>query len=149
MNIYTSADQARPFAVRLSEGPVNGDWAMSAVSGSDAGCSLVFFGTVRENGRQGAVTHLFYEAYPQMVAKELQDIAETILAEFKVLRIAVEHSVGTVPVGECSVTVAIAAAHRKHVFDASARFMDKLKARVPIWKKEVYQDGSEWLGRGS
>lgn len=149
MSIFTSADTAQPFAVRLSEGPVSGDWAIAAVAGPDAGCSLVFFGTVREDGRQGAVTHLFYEAYPQMVASELEAIASEILAEFEVLRIAVEHSVGTVPLGKCSVAVAIAAAHRKQVFDASARLMDELKVRVPIWKKEVYQDGSEWLGRGS
>ncbi|MCP4093192.1 MAG: molybdenum cofactor biosynthesis protein MoaE [Planctomycetes bacterium] len=149
MSIFTSADQASPFAVRLTEGPVNGDWALQATAGNDAGCSLVFFGTVREDGRQGTVTHLFYEAYPQMVASELEAIANEIFAEFEVLRIAVEHSVGTVPLGQCSVAVAIAAAHRKQVFDASARLMDELKARVPIWKKELYQDGSEWLGRGS
>lgn len=140
---------ANPFAVRLVEGPVSGDWALKAVAKADAGCSLVFYGTVRESGRQGEVTHLFYEAYPPMVASELHDIAKEIFAEFDVLRIAVEHSFGKVPLGECSVAVAIAAAHRKQVFDASARLMDELKVRVPIWKKEVYRDGSEWLGRGS
>ena len=149
MNIFTSADAAQPFAVRLSEGPVSGDWALQAVAGSDAGCSLVFYGTVRQDGRQGPVKHLFYEAYPQMVASELDAIAKQIFVEFEVLRIAVEHSIGTVPLGDCSVAVAIAAAHREQVFDASARLMDELKKRVPIWKKEVYQDGSEWLGRGS
>ena len=140
---------ANPFAVRLVDGPVVGDWALQAVAGSDAGCTLVFHGTVRESGRQGEVTHLFYEAYAAMVKSELHAIAAEIYREFDVLRIAVEHSFGTVPLGQCSVAVAIAAAHRKQVFAASARLMDELKVRVPIWKKEVYSDGSEWLGRGS
>jgi len=139
----------RHFTLRLTDGPVSGDWALAAVAGTDAGCSLVFCGTVREIGRRGEVTHLFYEAYAPMVTTELQAIAEEIHAEFDVLRIAVEHSVGTVPLGECSVAVAISAAHRKQVFTASARLMDELKLRVPIWKKEVYRDGSDWLGRGS
>ena len=140
---------ARPFAVRLVEGPATGNWALDAVAGNDAGCSLVFHGTVRESGRQGEVTHLFYEAYPPMVASELHDIAMEVIEEFEVLRIAVEHSTGTVPLGKSSVAVAIAAAHRNQVFAASSRLMDELKVRVPIWKKEVYRDGSEWLGRGS
>jgi molybdopterin synthase catalytic subunit len=140
---------ATPFAVRLVEGPVSADWALQAVAKADAGCSLVFHGTVREAGRQGEVTHLFYEAYAPMVESELHAIAKEIFAKFDVLRIAVEHSTGKVPLGQSSVAVAIAAAHRKQVFAASAHLMDELKVRVPIWKKEVYRDGSEWLGRGS
>jgi molybdopterin synthase catalytic subunit len=143
------APLADPFAVRLVDGPVCGDWALQAVAGSDAGCSLVFHGTVRRSGRQGVVEQLFYEAYPAMVESELRAIADEVLAEFEVLRIAVEHSTGSVPLGHCSVAVAIAAAHRRQVFAASARLMDALKERVPIWKKEIYEDGSEWLGRGS
>jgi|FLOH01.1.fsa_nt_gi molybdopterin synthase catalytic subunit len=138
-----------PFALRLTDGPVSGHWALTAVAGADAGCSLVFYGSVRETGRQGVVTHLYYEAYAPMVTTELQAIAEEIQAEFDVLRIAIEHSVGTVPLGQYSVAVAIAAAHRKQVFAACARLMEELKMRVPIWKKEMYRDGSEWLGRGS
>ncbi|MHC4381148.1 MAG: molybdenum cofactor biosynthesis protein MoaE, partial [Planctomycetota bacterium] len=84
------------FSMRLVEGPVEGQWAQEQVAGPDAGCSLLFFGTVRDSGRLGEVLHLDYEAYPDMVREELQRIGEETLADFEILRIAVEHSVGRV-----------------------------------------------------
>lgn len=137
------------FTMRLVDGPVVGQWAQEQVAGPDAGCSLVFFGTVRDCGRLGEVLHLDYEAYPEMAREEFQRIGMETLAAFDVLRIAVEHSVGRVLVAECSVAVAIAAAHRAEVFAASASIMDALKSRVPLWKKEVCVDGSVWRGQGS
>ena len=135
--------------MRLVDGPVTGNWAQQVLAGPDAGCTLVFFGTVRESGRLGEVVHLDYEAYPAMVEKEFAQIAQETLQALSILRIAIEHSVGRVAVGECSVAVAIAAAHRKDVFAAADRIMTQLKARVPLWKKEVCVDGSEWRGQGS
>lgn len=137
------------FRMRLVEGPLSGDWALRQVAGPDAGCSLVFHGTVRDQGRLGEVVHLDYEAYPEMVEKEFRRIAEETFAAFDILRIGIEHAVGRVEVEGCSVVVAIAAAHRAEVFAASASLMDALKARVPLWKKEVCVDGSEWRGQGS
>ena len=135
--------------MRLVDGPVKGHWAQEVIAGSDVGCTLVFFGTVRESGRLGEVVHLDYEAYPAMVEKEFAQIAQETLQELSISRIAIEHSVGRVAVGECSVAVAIAAEHRKDVFAAADRVMAELKARVPLWKKEVCVDGSEWRGQGS
>ncbi|MFK5955883.1 MAG: molybdenum cofactor biosynthesis protein MoaE [Planctomycetota bacterium] len=137
------------FQMRIVEGPVQGGWAQACVAGPDAGCTLVFFGTVRDSGRLGKVVHLDYELYPDMVAKEFASIAAETQARFSILRIALEHSVGRVAVGEGSVAVAIAAAHRKDVFAAADYIMAELKSRVPIWKKEVCVDGSEWRGQGS
>ncbi len=137
------------FHFRLVDGPVRGDWALQQVASEDAGCSLAFLGMVRKEGRLGEVLYLEYQAYPQMVEEELQRICEETLQKFEVLRIAVEHAVGRVEVGACSVVVAIAAAHRQDVFAANAFFMDALKARVPIWKKEVCTNGSVWKGQGS
>lgn len=137
------------FTMRLVDGPVCGQWAQQQVAGPDAGCSLVFYGTVRDSGRLGQVLHLDYEAYAEMVREEFQRIGQETLAEFDILRIAVEHAVGRVQVAECSVAVAIAAAHRAEVFAASSSIMDALKARVPLWKKEVCVDGSVWRGQGS
>lgn len=145
----TSSESGMRFTQRLVEGPIDGDWALQQVVGEDAGCSLVFYGTVRKEGRLGEVLHLDYEAYPAMVEAEFQRIADETFAQFEILRIAIEHSYGRVPLKGCSVAVAIAAAHRKQVFDASASIMDQLKARVPLWKKEVCTDGSAWKGQGS
>ena len=119
------------------------------MQGLDAGCTVVFHGTVREHGRGKSVLRLEYEAYEAMAGEELERIAAEILAGHEVLRIALEHSVGTVLPGQRSVAVAIAAAHRREVFAAAAAFMDALKSRAPLWKREVYADGSFWKGQGS
>ncbi|MDP6940590.1 MAG: molybdenum cofactor biosynthesis protein MoaE [Planctomycetota bacterium] len=134
---------------RLTEGPVSGDWVQSQVAGDDSGCTILFLGTVRNHGHGNDVTHLDYEAYSGMVESEVKKIAEEVSAHHEVLRFALEHSFGRVPVGCCSVALAIASAHRKAGFSASIEFMDALKERVPIWKKECYPDGSSWLGKGS
>ncbi len=133
----------------LHEGPIEHSFARDAVAGCDAGCVVEFRGTVRNNARGKEVVRLEYEAYAPMVLAELQRIADEVGARHEVLRIAVQHSFGVVEVGGCSVVVAIAAPHRKAAFAASIEFMDALKARVPIWKKEIYCDGSSWIGHGS
>jgi len=137
------------FCFRLSEGPLDGDWAREQVRGSDAGCVLVFHGTVRGEAAGKEVLRLEYEAYEDMVAEETGRIAGEVMDRHAVLRVAVEHSVGTVLPGQRSIAVAIAATHRKEVFIAAAELMDALKARAPLWKREVYADGSEWKGQGS
>ncbi len=137
------------FAFRLVEGPVDGAWALAAVHGTDAGCTLLFLGTARASSGGRAVLRLEYEAYGAMVEPEMRCIAEDALARHAVLRIAVEHSAGTVPAGAGSVAVAIAAAHRSEVFAAGAFVMNELKMRAPIWKREVFADGSSSRVQGS
>jgi molybdopterin synthase catalytic subunit len=137
------------FQFRFVDGPVEGDWARVAVLGPDAGCVVEFRGTVRDQARGQAVLRLEYQAYPEMVAAELARIAGEMQIRHSVLRIAVIHSTGVVPVGQCSVSLAIASAHRATAFAATGDFMDELKARVPIWKHEYYADGSKWIGQGS
>jgi molybdopterin synthase catalytic subunit len=137
------------FTFRLVDGPADGAWAEAQVHGLDAGCTLVFHGKVREHGQAKEVVRLEYQAYETMVGEELERIAEETLAAFDVSRIALEHSVGVILPGQRSVAVAIAAPHRREVFAAAAHYMDELKARAPLWKCEVYTDGSVWKGQGS
>jgi molybdopterin synthase catalytic subunit len=133
----------------MHEGPLQGDTLRARVAGDDAGCVVEFRGTVRGTARGLQVMHLEYQAYPAMVEAELQRIASEVAAQHEILRIAIEHSVGLVAVGACSVHLAIAAAHRASAFAAATALMDELKVRVPIWKKEVDSQGGVWLGRGS
>lgn len=137
------------FCFRASAGPVNGAWSQQQVSGDDAGCTVLFLGTVRARRAERRVLRLEYEAYDAMLEAELQRIAAEVLAEHEVLRIAVEHSLGAVPAGAGSVAVAVASAHRSAAFGAAERMMNELKARAPLWKREVYEDGSSWIGQGS
>ena len=133
----------------MKQGPLQGDSLRARVAGADAGCVVEFRGTVRGTARGLEVLRLEYEAYPEMAEAELQSIVSEIAAQHDILRVAIEHSVGSVPVGGCSVHLAIASAHRASAFAAAAALMDELKVRVPIWKKEVDSDGGVWLGRGS
>ena len=143
----TDSDPLVWFALR--DGPLQGDALRARVAGPDAGCVVEFRGTVRGAARGLEVERLEYEAYSPMVEAELRKIAAEIRARHEILRVAIEHSVGVVPVGGCSVHVAIASAHRAAALAACTMLMDELKARVPIWKKEFDQAGGVWIGRGS
>lgn len=137
------------FRFRIVAGAVDGAWARASVTGADAGCVVLFLGTVRERGHNKEVVRLEYEAYAPMAEAELRRIAEELRRRHAILRVAVEHAVGALEPGAASVAVAVAAEHRAPAFAAAADFMDQLKERVPIWKKEVYADGSSWIGTGS
>jgi len=137
------------FHFSLHEGPLTSSEARLLVEGADAGCVLEFRGTVRDHARGKTVLRLEYEAYAPMVEAELCRIFDEICNRHEVLRIAVEHSRGVVEVGGCSVVLAIASSHRAAAFAATMEFMDSLKERVPIWKKEIYSDQSSWIGQGS
>lgn len=141
---------SRAVSVRLHPAPLDGAWARAQVAGDDAGCVLLFLGTVRAAAADGRrVLRLEYEAYAGMAEQELRTIAEETRARHGLLRVAIEHATGVVPAGAGSVAVAVAAVHRSAVFAAAAAAMDALKARAPLWKRECYEDGSEWLGQGS
>lgn len=137
------------FWFRASDGPVDGAWARARVHGSDAGCTLLFLGTVRARRGERRVLRLEYEAYGAMLEPELARIGAEALAAHEVLRLAVEHSLGAVPAGAGSVAVAVAAVHRRATFAAAEAVMNELKARAPLWKREIYEDGSSWIGQGS
>ena len=137
------------FWLRMPNGPVEGSWARQQVHGLDAGCTLVFLGTVRAQRGERHVLRLEYEAYDAMLEPELRRIAAEVLGGHEILRLAVEHSLGAVPAGAGSVAVAVAAVHRRATFGAVEHLMNELKARAPLWKREVYADGSIWVGQGS
>jgi molybdopterin synthase catalytic subunit len=114
-----------------------------------AGASVVFTGHVRDHspGKQG-VTRLEYEAYEEQVGASIGAVVDEASARWPVLAVSVEHRVGTTEVGDPTVIVGVAAAHRADAFDAARYIIDELKARAPIWKKEFWPGGAEW-SRGS
>jgi molybdopterin synthase catalytic subunit/molybdopterin converting factor small subunit len=119
------------------------------VRGSDAGAIATFIGTVRGTSKGRTVLHLEYEVYPAMALDRMERIARQALETTGALRVAVVHRTGRVPVGEDSVVIAAAAAHRDEAFAACRLVIEALKADVPIWKKEVYEKGEAWVGWGS
>ena len=105
----------------------------------------VFIGTVRDATKGKKVIRLEFEAYEGMALKEMKKIAEEAMRKWPVHKILIHHRMGTLAVGEIPVVIAVSAAHRGAAFDACRYAIDTLKQTVPIWKKEVFEDGQTWV----
>jgi molybdopterin synthase catalytic subunit len=119
---------------------------VAAVTRPEAGGISVFVGTVRSENAGHAVTLLEYQAYASMAAKEMARIADEIRAEMGDVRLAVLHRVGSLAVGDTAVICAASSAHRGEAFQACRLLIDRIKARVPIWKREHGPSGPYWVG---
>ena len=120
------------------------------VSGPDAGAVSLFVGMVRDTNAGREVTGIEYSAYGPMALRELATIAAEVEREFNGTRVAVEHRVGTLKIGEASVAVAVAHGHRNMAIDGCRQVIEELKRRAPIWKCEHYVDGTrEWVHAGT
>ncbi len=114
---------------------------------SDAdGAVCVFLGVARKFSRSREVVHLEYEAYPEMAEKKMAEIGDELRVKFGAERVAILHRTGVLAIGEASVGIGVATPHRKEAFAACQYAIDRLKEIVPIWKKEVWSDGSHWIG---
>ena len=111
----------------------------------DAGAIALFYGVVRDHNRGRRVMHLEYDAYPEMATKVMRQIAAEVKERFGVAEIAIQHRTGRLGIGETSLLVAVSSAHRKEAFEACQALVDRFKETVPVWKKEVFEDGEEWV----
>jgi molybdopterin synthase catalytic subunit len=130
----------------ITERPLSLDALIRSVSVPTSGAVASFLGIVREVSRGRRVTRLEYDAYPEMATATMRTIAEGIRRRWPVDRVGIVHRIGPLEVGEASVAIAIAAPHRREALEACAYAIEQLKAIVPIWKREVWSDGSEWIG---
>lgn len=130
----------------IIDGPIDSVALLERVAGSGNGAVVLFLGTVRNVNDGREVTGMEYSAYRSMAERELASIAEEAGARTGSRDIAVQHRLGELRVGECSVAVAVAHPHRGRAFDGARYVIEELKRRVPIWKREHYADGSrEWV----
>lgn len=136
-------------AFRLSEEPLELGAVIEEVADERAGAIATFLGTTRAQSRGRAVRHLDYEAYPGMAEAVMEQIAGELRSKYELCEIAMAHRIGRVAIGETSVAIAVSAPHRQAALQACAEAIDRLKETVPLWKKEVYEGGEEWIGRGS
>lgn len=130
----------------LTDKPLSIDDTLAAVSAPGQGAAVLFIGNVRNHNQGHDVTHLFYEAYPEMVHKTLDSIIERCEATADGVRVAVSHRTGELAIGDTAVIVAASAPHRGEAFDAARMCIELLKQETPIWKKEYSSDGAEWIG---
>ena len=136
-------------ALVVTEKPLSLEAAVAEVSDERAGGIATFTGTVRRRSRGREVTHLEYEAYAEMAEDVMAKLAAELESRYDLCSVAIHHRVGRVELGEASVVIAISAPHRQDALAACKDAIDTLKATVPLWKKEVYEGGEEWIGRGS
>jgi molybdopterin synthase catalytic subunit len=133
---------------RLSETPLQLEEVVRAVDGEERGGLVTFTGTVRSQTRGRKVRALSYEAYPGMAERAMEAIGREIESRWPGSRAAIVHRVGTLLPGEAAVVIAVSAAHRAAAFEGCRHAIERLKADVPIWKKERFEDGEEWVGLG-
>jgi molybdopterin synthase catalytic subunit len=130
-----------PFRADLVDGPIDQESVVAAVAGPERGAVLVFLGTVRDSHAGRGVAKLTYSAYRTMALEGLARIAADLEASSPGLRAAIVHRLGEVPVGEASVIIAVASPHRAAAYEASRTALERLKAEIPIWKREHYTEG--------
>ena len=136
-------------AFELHDDAVSLDAVVREVSTDAAGAIATFTGTVRNNARGRNVEYLEYEAYEGMAEQMMADLAESLRAKYDIEQVAIHHRTGRVEIGEPSVVIAVSGAHRADALAACKEAIDTLKETVPLWKKELYEGGEEWIGQGS
>jgi molybdopterin synthase catalytic subunit/molybdopterin converting factor small subunit len=134
---------------RITADPLSLDPVVAEVSDDQAGAVASFLGTVRRESRGRRVLYLEYEAYAEMAEDVMAQLAAQLSTRYDLKAIAIHHRVGRVEIGEPSVAIAVSAPHRHAALAACKEAIDTLKETVPLWKKEVYEGGEEWIGRGS
>jgi molybdopterin synthase catalytic subunit len=131
---------------RIVNGPIDIDELDAEVLTDYDGAICTFQGVARRFSRGREVVHLEYEAYPEMAERKLAEIGDELRVKFGVERVAIRHRTGVLEIGEASVVIAVATPHRREAFQACQYAIDRLKQVVPIWKKEVWSDGEQWIG---
>jgi molybdopterin synthase catalytic subunit/molybdopterin converting factor small subunit len=134
---------------RLFETPLSLEAAVDEVRTLEAGAVATFVGTTRRRSRERDVVYLEYEAYEGMAEQVMEDLADELKRRHDLCEVAIHHRVGRVDVGDTSVVIAVSAPHRAAALTACREAIDELKVSVPLWKKEIYVGGEEWIGRGS
>ena len=136
-------------AFLLVAGPLDVAAVVHEVEDPEAGAVASFVGTVRRRSRERDVLHLEYEAYQEMAEPMLARLGQELTERHGLCAVAIHHRLGRVEIGQASVVIAVSAPHRSAALDACREAIETLKTTIPLWKKEVYAGGEEWLGRGS
>ena len=129
---------------RLQRGPIDSAALLARIKAAEDGAACLFDGIVRNHTRNRRTLYLEYDSYPAMALAEMERLALQALALFPVRDVHIVHRVGRLEIGDSSVVIVVASAHRAAAFDACRWIIDALKKTVPIWKKEFFADGATW-----
>ncbi|MEJ2247894.1 MAG: molybdenum cofactor biosynthesis protein MoaE [Acidobacteriota bacterium] len=129
----------------LVRNPIEIQPIIDTIQEPEDGALVMFEGVVRNNANEKNVRFLEYEAYESMALKKIEEIGSQAKKDFDIRDIAIVHRLGHMEIGECSIVIVVASAHRGPAFDACRYSIDTIKQIVPIWKKEFYEDGEVWI----
>lgn len=136
--------------IDLVSDPIESNALVEYVRGPDSGAIVLFLGTVREFTQGRRTLWLDYEAYPEMALTQMRELANEACSRWPLSRLAIVHRLGRLELTETSIAIAVSSPHRKEAYEASQYLIDELKIRVPIWKKEHWDDGTvEWVHPGA
>ena len=143
-------DTGKRVHVSVSEETIDAAEMLRFVADASAGCTVLFTGTARDHspGRVG-VSKLEYEAYGSVAEDKIAEIVADAMQQWPLIKVAAVHRTGSLDIGESAVMVAVSSAHRSDAFPAARFVIDELKSRAPIWKKEHWPGGAEWVQEGS
>ena len=131
--------------IRVTPDILDTDEAIAAVESPAAGAVNVFLGVVRNNNLGRSVQYLEYDAYPAMAEKVMRELADAAKERFGLEDVAVLHRTGRLEIGEASLLIAVSCGHRAESFEAGHWLVNEIKKKVPVWKKEVWEDGEAWI----
>ncbi|MFQ6020366.1 MAG: molybdenum cofactor biosynthesis protein MoaE [Dehalococcoidia bacterium] len=129
----------------VAHGAIDPPKLIEHVRKDESGAVALFLGVVRNNSLGRRVLHLEYDAYPEMATRVMEEIAREAMARWPLSDVAIQHRIGRLEIGEASMAVAVASPHRQEAFAACHHIVDRIKAIVPIWKKEVWEGGEAWI----
>jgi molybdopterin synthase catalytic subunit len=135
--------------IKYQTEPININSITDNIATDADGAAVIFIGAVRNYSNGKNVLYLEYEIYNEMAEKELNKITEEAFKHWKITNCEVVHRYGKVKIGETSIVIAVASGHRDESYKASRYIIEEIKKRVPVWKKEFYSDGSNWITKGS
>ncbi|MGB7547779.1 MAG: molybdenum cofactor biosynthesis protein MoaE [Terracidiphilus sp.] len=139
-----NGSEEEPILIALTRAPIDAEELVAASKRGEDGALVVFDGVVRNHSRGRQTLHLDYEAYEEMAAKQMDELGREARTRFGVRQVTIVHRLGRLQVGETSVLIVVASAHRAQAFEACRWLIDTLKKTVPIWKKETFVDGAVW-----
>ena len=131
--------------IKITDKPLQVEKCFKRITSDHSGCVNIFVGTVRADNMGKKVLYLEFESYEDMAINEIKNIANAIKEKFNVKNILIHHRLGKVEVGEAPIIIAVSASHRREAIEATGYAIDTFKKSVPIWKKEVYEDGEAWV----
>ena len=130
--------------ITITNNPLSLQEVMLELEDNSAGAVSVFIGNVRNRGRSGNVSEIYYEAYSEMAEQKMREIEKEAQTKWEIKKLVAFHRIGNIKVGESSIIIGVSSEHRHEAFEACKYIINNVKTRVPIWKKEISKESQKW-----